>query len=109
MGLDITIKQKHTYVCQHCGEIVGERIVDEVYSGGQAWYPFLESVGYYVPYDKRTPENDWYGKDMLLTKEQADHLYRYCKDEEVYNWHEFAGLVAMAMAEGDAIVINADW
>lgn len=109
MGLDIKIKQKHIIRCSECGNFVEARIVSEAYSGGRAWYPFLESVGYYVPYDKRTEDNDWYGKDMELTKEQSNYLFRYCQDEEVYNYHEVASLVAVSEAMGDAVVINADW
>jgi hypothetical protein len=109
MGLDITIKQKHIVRCSECGNFVEARIVSGEHSGGRAWYPFLESVGYYVPYEKLTEENDWYGKDMELTKEQRDHLFHYCQNNEVYNYHEIAGLVAMAEALGDAVVINADW
>ena len=109
MGLDIEIKQKRTLRCPHCGEIVERRIVAEADSNGRVWYPFLEAVGYYVPYEKRTEENDWYCKDMELTKEQSSHLFRYCLDNEVYNYHKVASLVAMAETLGDAVVINANW
>lgn len=109
MGLDITVKQKRTIRCPNCGEVVETRIVDSAHGSGRAWYPFLESVGYYVPYEKRTEENDWYGKDMVLTKEQSDHLFRYCQDNEVYNYQEMASLVAVSEAVGDVVVINADW
>ena len=109
MGLDITIKQKRAVICPHCSEVVETRVVADTYSGGRAWYPFLERVGYYVPYDKVTPENDWYGKDMELTREQSDYLYRYARSEECYNYHEVISLIAMAQAEGDTVAINADW
>ena len=109
MGLDIDIKQRRTVRCPHCGEIVGVKDVRVVDSNGRRWYLFLEAVGYYAPYEKRTEENDWYCKDMELTKEQSDHLFRYCQDNEVYNYHEVASLVAMAEALCDAVVINANW
>ena len=109
MGLDIRFTQRKKNVCPHCGKVAGYSDVNSAPSGGRAWYPFLESIGYYVPYEKRTEENDWYGKDMVLTKEQADHAYRYAKEEEVYNWHEIVGLIAVAGVEKDDIVINADW
>lgn len=109
MGLDITVTQKRTLRCPHCGESVDERIVAEADSNGRVWYPFLEAVGYYVPYEKRTEENDWCCKDMELTKEQSSYIFRYCQDNEVYNYHEVASLVAMAEALGDAVVINANW
>lgn len=109
MGLDITIKQKHIIRSSECGNFVEARIVSGAHSSGRAWYPFLESVGYYVPHEKRTEENDWHGCDMELTKEQSDYLFRYCQDNEVYNYHEVASLVAVSEAMGDVVVINADW
>lgn len=109
MGLDITFTQRKKNVCPHCGKITGQTDVNAAPSGGRVWYPFLESIGYYVPYEKRTEENDWYGKDMVLTKEQADHAYRYAKEEKANNWHEVVGLIAVALAEKDDIVVNADW
>ena len=110
MGLDITFKQRTKNVCSHCGKEIAQTYdVDSADSGGRCWYPFLKSIGYYVPYDKRTEENDWYGKDMVLTKEQTDRLFRFCRSEEVYNCHMIAAMVAVAEAEGDEVVINADW
>ena len=109
MGLDITIKQKHIIRCSECGNFGEAQIVSEVHSGGRAWYPFLESVGYYVPYDKRTEENDWCGADMELTKEQSNYLFRYCLNNQVYNYHDVASIVAVSEATGDVVVINADW
>lgn len=109
MGLDIDIKQRRTVRCPHCGETVEVRDVREVDSNGRRWYPFLEAVGYYVPYEKRTEENDWYCKDMVLNKEQTDLLFRYCRSEEVYNSDAIASMVAVAEVEGDDVVINANW
>lgn len=109
MGLDIDIKQRRTVRCPHCGETVGVKDVRVVDSNGRRWYPFLEAVGYYVDHDKRTAEYDWYCKDMILSKEQANKLYRFCKNEEPYNWHDIAALVAIAEADGDMVVINANW
>lgn len=110
MSLDITIKQRKELVCPHCGEHIGTRDIAEETSGGRVWYHFLEMVGYYyVENGKRTPAYDWYCKDMILSKEQANKLYRFCKNEEPYNWHDIAALVAMAEADGDMVVINANW
>lgn len=109
MDVDIDIKQRRTVRCPHCGEIVGVRDVCVENSGGRMWYPFLEAVGYYVDYDKRTEENDWYCKDMVLNKEQTDLLFRYCRSEEVYNSDAIATMVAVAEVEGDDVVINANW
>ena len=110
MGLDIRFTQRKKKVCPHCGKAIEEQYeVDCVYSGGRVWYPFLETIGYYVPYEQRTEENDWYGKDMVLTREQADYAYRYAKENDVYNEKKIVMLIAVAKLEGDDIVVNADW
>lgn len=109
MGLDIRFTQRKNIVCPKCGEIVTTLDVNSQNSGGRVWYPFLEAIGYYVPYEQRTEENDWYGKDMVLTKEQADQAYKFIKDNEMYNWREIRGLIAAALIEEDAIVVSADW
>ena len=110
MGLDIEIIQRKKVICPKCGEIVGHSDVRSIDSGGRWWYPFLESIGYYVPHDQRTEENDWYGKDMVLTMEQSNELYRFIGTEHLcYNGDEIKQLVAIAQYENDDIVINADW
>ena len=109
MSLDITIKQIHTVRCPHCGEDVKEEVVECVHGGGRDWYALLEFIGYYVPYDKRTEENDWYAKDMTLTNEQALCLVCYIKRHPDLYGAEAKNLVAMALLDGDAVVINADW
>lgn len=78
-------------------------------SGGRLWYDFLERLGYYVPYEKRTKENDWYGKDMVLDNEQAKQLADYAVKKEVYNWDGVEWIVTEALAHGNKVVINADW
>lgn len=109
MGLDIRFTQRRKNICPHCGEIIGHTDVEVIDSGGRVWYEFLEPIGYYVPYEQRTEENDWYGKDMVLTKEQADMAYQFAKDSEMYNWREIRGLIAVALIENDDIVVHADW
>ena len=109
MSLDISFTRRKKITCPHCGTLVTTRDEDTINSGGGSWYPFLESIGYYVPYEQRTEENDWYGKDMVLTKEQAEYLYRFARDEEIYNVRSIAGMVAVALFEKDDIVVNADW
>lgn len=103
MSLDITITRKRDVFCPHCGEPIELREVAEERSGGRVWYPFLEKVGYY---GENSP---WYGEDMVLTREQSDRLYRFCKNEQPYNHYAIMRMVAMAQAEGQAVVINADW
>lgn len=108
-GLDITITRRKNVVCPHCGEIVTQ--VDEcsVDSGGRVWYPILESFGYYVPFEERTEENDWYSKDMTLTAEQSRELFRFVDREEVLHDERILELIARAEYEGHAVVINANW
>jgi hypothetical protein len=70
---------------------------------------FWKGSAYYVPYEKRTKENDWYGKDMVLDNEQAKQLVDYAVKKEVYNWDGVESVVATALAHGNKVVINADW
>ena len=109
MGLDIRLTRRKKIVCPKCGEIVGHNDVYSVSSCGRAWYPILESIGYYVPHEQRTEENDWYGKDMVLTNKQAKEVYMFVQNKDVYDGLEAAGLISTAIYENDDIVINADW
>lgn len=109
MGLDITIKERKEFRCPECGRLVTTQDIDAERSSGRVWYDFLEPIGYYVPYEKRTEENDWYGKDMELTEEQAEqlvdfvHVHRPCNDMNI------AYLVQVALMDGNKIAINANW
>ena len=109
MGLDVSVIRRKDLICPKCGEVVDTVSMEEVDSGGRVWYPFLEEVGYYVSYDKRTEENDWYGKDMKLTKQQADKLYKFVKKNRPLYSDEIMELVASAQLEGQDVIINADW
>ena len=111
MGLDITFTSYKPLLCPHCGEVVKQEVVDCADSDGRGWYPFLESIGYYVPYDERTEENDWYGKDMTLTEGQLKELYKFMNDNEIdlYGGHSIRLLVMAALLEGETVVVNADW
>lgn len=109
MGLDIRFTQRKKMICHKCGEIVGHTDVNAVCGGGRGWYPLLESFGYYVPYEERTDGNDWYGKDMTLTADQADEAYRFVKKHDLYDSDSVAMLIASARYENDDIVVNADW
>lgn len=59
MGLDITVMERRDVRCPHCGEVITTVDVASTDSGGSLWYDFLEKLGYYVPYEKRTEEKDW--------------------------------------------------
>lgn len=94
------------FMCRKCEHLLYVASTD---SSGRLWYDFLERLGYYVPYEKRTKENDWYGKDMVLDNEQAKQLVDYAVKKEVYNWDGVESVVAEALAHGNKVVINADW
>lgn len=109
MGLDITVMERKAVRRPHCGEVVNTVDVASTDSSGRLWYDFLERLGYYVPYEKRTEKNNWYGKDMVLDNEQAKQLVDYAVKKEVYNWDGVESVVAEALAHGNKVVINADW
>lgn len=110
MSLDIRIAETRPVLCPHCGQHIMMEVVDCENSGGRVWYDILEKFGYYVPYDKRTEENDWYGKDMTLTSEQTNEMYRYIKKHrDISCGSAIEAMLARALLDGNTIVINADW
>lgn len=109
MGFDIEIAKYDADKCPHCGMPIKGTRRDWTESGGPVWRDFLKEVGYYVPYDKRTQKNDWYGKDMALTTEQAKELDDFVKSLMPYNWEYICKIVEEALKNGDFVVINADW
>ena len=110
MSLDITIRERQEFYCPDCGRLVTTQDIGATeYSGGRVWYNFLEPIGYYVPYEKRTDENDWYGEDMVLTEEQAKQLAQFVSDYQPTNYDDIEVLVARALLHGNKVVINADW
>ena len=109
MSLDITIKERKEFRCPDCGRLVTTQDIDEECSSGRVWYDFLQGVGYYVEGDNPTEENDWYGKDMVLTEEQAKQLAQFVYDYQPTDYGGIEVLVAMALLHGNKVVINADW
>lgn len=109
MSLDITIKERKELRCPDCGRLVTTQDIDAEYSCGRVWYDFLESVGYYVEGDNLTEENDWYGKDMVLTEEQAKQLADFVSEYQPYNARGVECLVARALMRGNKVVINSSW
>ena len=109
MSLDITIKERKEFRCTDCGKLVTTQDIDEVSSSGRVWYDFLHGVGYYVEDDNPTEENDWYGKDMVLTEEQAKQLAQFVYDYQPTDYGGIEVLVARALMHGNKVVINADW
>ena len=109
MGLDISFIRRKKIVCPKCGEIVCQTDVDCVDAGGRGWYPILESIGYYVPREQLTEENDWCGKDMVLTEEQADEIFRFAVDNDIWGSYLVQKLIAEALYENNSVVVNADW
>ena len=108
MGLDIRIIQSTPVACPKCGEIVDHYEVQRIDSYGSAWYGVLENLGYYER-GQRADENSWYGKDMILDREQTDRMYRLVKQSDVIEKLTVLQLIASAAYEGDDVVINADW
>ena len=109
MSLDVRLSSRKAIICPHCGKVVDYKFLDTVYSGGSVWYGFLKDIGYYVPHGELSEKNDWYGKDMVLTKEQAKNLVKYIKDNESFDYGEIKALVSEAIFDGDDVVISADW
>ena len=109
MSLDITIKERKEFRCPDCGRLVTTQDIDAERSGGRVSYDFLQGVGYYVEDDNQTEEEDWYGKDMVLTEEQAKRLADFVSDNQPYNALDVECLVARALLHGNKVVINADW
>ncbi len=109
MGLDIAIKEVGPIYCPDCSRLVAVKEIDEVDSGGRIWYDILTDFGYYVPYEQRDETNDWYGKDMTLSSEQAQELFDFVEREKPYSARALSVLISHALASGNKIVINADW
>lgn len=113
MGLDITISRAKSIYCPHCGELVTYRAVDTVDGGGRWWYDFLESIGYYKPYVKGQPcAQDMYGEDMALNDKQIGELFKFVNQpdfDDLWQMNQVSRLIESARADGDKIVINADW
>lgn len=110
MGLDIRFIHQKAVICPHCGEVVSHQHIREMSSSGRAWYPFLKSIGYYVPYEERTKEHDWYAKDMILTSEQMLEACAFIRENyDLYNANDIHGLIASAIVSGEGIAVNADW
>ena len=109
MSLDITIKERKEFRCPDCGRLVTTQDVGAEDSCGRVWYNFLEQIEYYIPCGKRTEENDWYGKDMVLTEEQAHQLIRFVLDYQPTEYDKIEHLVERALVRGNKVVINADW
>ena len=107
MGLDITISRAKPIYCPHCGELVTYKPMESIDSCGRRWYEFLEYVKYYKPY---LIEQDMYGEDMTLSKEQVNELIKFIdRNPELYMARDIYKIAETARIDGDKIVINADW
>lgn len=107
MGLDIRISRAEPIYCPHCGELVTYKPMESIDSCGRQWYKFLEYAKYYKPY---LIEQDMYGEDMTLSKEQVSELIKFIdRNPELYMAQDIYRMVETARVHDDAIVINADW
>ena len=112
MSLDITFRLERKLRCPHCGETVRWEIILVEESDGRRWYPPLAQIGYYVPHEQRTEENDWYGKDMVLTDGQRDQMKAYVSDTPrvlLYRAEAILALLERSYSPGYRVVVNADW
>ena len=103
MSLDIRIIERKPIVCPECGEIAGHVYVRKAESGGRAWYPILEEFGYYKA------DTYWYGKNMVLTADQADRLQRFIVQTPLYDKSAALEVITSAICDGNDVIINADW
>lgn len=109
MGLDIEIKRCKKHRCPNCGTVVTTEVVDEVYSNGRCWYDYLGKIGYYVPYEQRTEQNDWYGKDMTLDETGVRMLKSFTASSSALYRESISNLIEQAQIDGDDVVVNANW
>lgn len=65
----------------------------------------MKSINYYV----KGGDNDWYGKDMVLTEKQARELAKYSVKNVYWPNNDIEKLVAVALLRGHKVVVNADW
>lgn len=112
MSLDITVKVQRPIICPHCGDIVDYETIKETNSGGSVWYNYLESVGYYVPFEKKlngAGVEDKYGEDMILSEAQIELMKKYIQGHDIYYGNTIFNTISEAQIDGDDVVINADW
>lgn len=105
MGLDVTIKEREEFCCPDCGKLVTTKDIKEVNVGGSDWYDFLKSINYYA----ENGDSSWYGKDMVLTDDQARELADYAVKKVYWPDNDVERLVAVALLRGHEVVISADW
>lgn len=104
MSLDVRVSSRKAIICPHCGEVVGCEEMDRISVDARKWSVFLKEIDNYPK-----PFEDWHGKDMPLTTEQARRLVEYAKEYDPYIAPEIKTLVSEAIFDGDEIVISADW
>lgn len=102
MGLNMEIKKVKEMKCPHCGEVAGYEALAIYYAGGLKWEDFLTKIGYYQ-------SEEWYGKDKLLTESEARAMVEGVRSKDAGAYEELKSFVALALYDGNKVVINANW
>lgn len=102
MGLNMEIKRVKETKCPHCGEVAGYEALAIYYEGGLKWEDFLTKIGYYQ-------SEEWYGKDKLLTESEARAMVEGVRSKDADAYKALKSFVALALYDGDKVVINANW
>lgn len=102
MGLDMMVKRVKEAECPHCGETAWRDVLKTFHTGGYKWEGFLTRIGYY-------PSEEWYSKDKLLTKSEARAMVEAMQSKDTAVYEALKSFVALALFDGDKIVINANW
>lgn len=102
MSLSVTVKRVKEMKCPHCGEVAGYETLDVYHTGSSEWENFLTEIGYY-------PLEEWYAEDKLLTESEVRAMVKAMRSKDIDVYKGLMSFVALALYEGNKIVINANW
>ena len=111
MSLDIEFIRKEEIRCPHCHKPVTTKDIRSESSDGKGWFSFLEEIGYYIPFVRRSNSSDsgLHGEELPLTEKQIKLLIEFLEKEKPQNWKEIESLVAAAFIYKDIVIVRADW